>query len=181
MDLKNRLDEELFSRLSSRGFSRFEGESLSYVSDSVDGSSRRHVDVELHSDVPGLRVTLQEVFRDGRRRFELLEEFEGHHYYRYDSEDQKSIQSAVDRLLRDFDTYGLRWLEGEAVTTPALGERERVAEGHEYKEAIRKGIESFKAQRYAEAVSHFDAAGLLRPLDELSAKYRDVALRKSPR
>lgn len=179
VDLKNQLDEALFSRLSPRGFTRHEGEALSYVLDSPDESARRHVDVELHSDVPGLRVTLQEVFRDGRRRFELLEEFEGLHYYRYDPRNEKSVSSAVARLLRDFDLYGLRWLEGEAIKTPALAERDQVARSHVQQEAIKKGVESFKAQLYAEAVSHFEAASQLGPLDELTAKYRDVALRKA--
>jgi hypothetical protein len=175
------LDKSMLARLGPIGYVRFNGEPLSYVWRSTSGTVRRHVDVEVHGDVPGLRVTLQELHSDGRRRFELLEELGGLRYYRYATADPKSVDEAIETLLKHMDRYGLRWLEGEPVTTPATSERTRLAKDAEFRVALQRGVESFKAARYGEALAHFDAASKIGPLDELSSKYRSIAARKAGR
>jgi hypothetical protein len=173
------LDAAFYEVLKPEGYERFEGEPLSYSQTSADGRIRRHVDVEIRSYLSGFGVTLQEVTADGRRRRQLLEEFQGLRAYRVDLKEPEGLKNALATALADLQLYGLPWLAGQPVGTQALEDLRRPAIDRQYQDAIRSAREEFRRGDYLAALRLFDEARRLRPLTAVDEKFRATAEKKA--
>jgi hypothetical protein len=173
------IDEAFFEVLHKEGFERLPSELLSYVKASSDGKSRMHVDVEVRNYVSGFGVTLQEVRAGTATRRQLLEHFRGIRAYRYETSDRSSIQHAVAEALHDLEQYGMPWLAGREVSTPATEQVRMLTAERAYQDFVRVGRERFRAGRYAEALKSFDEAATVKPLAAADEKYRTLADKKA--
>jgi hypothetical protein len=171
------IDEAFFGVLSREGFERLPGEVLSYTMAGADGRSRIHVDVEVRGYLSGFGVTLQEITGAATRR-QLLEDFRGIQAYRYEATNPESIQEAIAQALADFQRYGMAWLTGQEVSTPATERVRALTAERAYQDLVQVGRERFRAGDYAEAVRVFEEARTVKPLEATDEKYRSIAGKK---
>jgi hypothetical protein len=98
----------------------------------------------------------------------------------YEFQDQADLERVMAEARAHFEAWGIDWLEGRPVDSPALGTRAAQEQRLRYESLVEGGRGAFKAARYAEAADTLtEAAGLL-PLDEVSAKMLAIASRKRP-
>jgi hypothetical protein len=176
--LESEIDNAFFDDLSGEGFSRLPGEILSYVRRSADGRSEAHIDVELRDYLAGFGVTLQDVAVGGATRRQRLEDFRGSQVYRFDRDRPETVGDAVAQALADLHLYGMPWLSGEAVSTSATDEVNRLADERRYRDISAEAREKFKRGDHAEALRLFEQAQTVRPLDPLDEKYRALSEKK---
>jgi hypothetical protein len=175
---ESEIDEAFFDALSKEGFERFSGEPLSYAKSSQDGQSRAHVDVEIREYLSGFGVTLQEVQARGTTRRQLLEDFQGQRAYRFERSKPETIKDAIAQALADLHFYGLPWLAGQSVSTPATNQLHQLVGERAYRDAVQAAREKFKAGDYAEAVRLFGEARAVRSLEAIDEKYWALAKKK---
>jgi len=177
--LESEIDEAFFDALKKEGFDRRAAEPLSYVRTSPDGLSRAYVDVEVRDYLSGFGVTLQETRVGGATRRQLLEDFQGLRAYGFDERAPTTVIEAVAQALADLQFYGLPWLAGQVVSTPAVEQIRQLAGDRGYRDAVFAAREEFKAGRYAEALKLFEEASRLRALDVVDEKFRALAEKKA--
>ncbi len=112
MSEREQLATAFYRALSPHGFERRDGEPCSFMAKDPESRVDLYVDIELVRDPVAFRVVLQDV-RATSRRFELLEEFEGLRYYRYDPGEPASLGAALSAALEHLARYGLPWLRGQ--------------------------------------------------------------------
>jgi hypothetical protein len=176
--IESEIDEAFFDVLKREGFERLAGERLSYARTSVDGQSRAHVDVELRDYLSGFGVTLQEVRSGGFTRRQLLEDFQGLRAYRLEPATPRSVKDAIAQALADLHFYGLPWLAGQPVSTPATEQIRQLASERAYQDAVREARERFKAGDYVAALRLFDQARAVKSLEAVDEKYWAIAKKK---
>ena len=159
------------------GFVQRRPHELSYFAELLNPSRRLHVDIECHDDIDAFRLVLQVHSAEGQR-FELLESFEGLHYYQYDPHSPKAVRRSVALALRHFRRYGVPWLRGEPVLTPALELRAIAAQDAEVETFLSHGREAFRSGRFADALRELESAQRLRALDRTSAEYLRLAAKR---
>jgi hypothetical protein len=98
---------------------------------------------------------------------------------RYGYRDAATLRDAIVRVKGDMVDYGIAWLDGVDVVTPAIQASRESSASHQMEEAVRMGRDAFKANDYKQALLHFERAAGLGSLSELDHKYRVLLLTKS--
>lgn len=178
MDLKEEINRNFLNCLGEHGFVQLKGSELSYVN-KVESVRTLHVDVNLWTYMNAFSVDLQEVSADGKRRFMMLEQFEGLQKYSYKNEAPQDVKSAVDLAIAHLEKYGLPWLYGEGIDTPSLSRRKKAELEHEFFEHVSRARESFKRGDFKASVDNFERACAIRPLDSTNQEFLEAARKKT--
>jgi hypothetical protein len=130
------------------------------------------LDVEKERWFGALHFTLSEQAETLRtidlRRFEDLPRFE--------YSDPPSLARCIELAYANFSAYGIRWLSGEDVLTPAIERCRREAAQAGDQRLIQEARAHFKAGRYVEAVALF--LRVSDGLDPVSERMFTLAQRK---
>jgi len=106
----------------------------------------------------------------------LLAEAAGLRWYEYQDDDD--LEHVMARARVHFEVWGIDWLEGRPVDSPALPGAAEQLQQLKYESLVDEGRGAFKAGRYDEAITTLTEASGLVPLDEVSAKMLGIALKK---
>lgn len=106
----------------------------------------------------------------------LLAEAAGLRWYEYQDEDD--LDRVMSRARVHFEVWGIDWLEGRPVDSPALPNIAEQQQQLKHERLVNEGRGAFKAGRYDDAIRTLAEASGLLPLDEVSAKMLGIALRK---
>jgi hypothetical protein len=106
----------------------------------------------------------------------LLAEAAGLRWYEYQDEDD--LDRVMARARVHFEVWGIDWLEGRPVDSPALASAAEQLNQLKHERLVDEGRGAFKEGRYDEAISALTEASGLLPLDEVSSKMLGIALRK---
>jgi hypothetical protein len=109
----------------------------------------------------------------------LLAEAAGLPWYEYQDDDDLDRVMAQARV--HFEVWGIDWLEGRPVDSPALGSIAEQLQQLQHERLVDEGRGAFKAGRYDEAIRKLTEASGLLPLDDVSAKMLGIASRKRAR
>ena len=138
------LDAAFAGALKPYGFERLNGEACSYILRRGDPQSDLHVDVEVLEHPLRFGVVLQELRHGGQRR-ELLEAFEGVKGYPFEAGHAESLEKARAVAIEHLERYGIPWLMGQSVSTPALATRSALAALDRHRRLLIEAQASFHA------------------------------------
>jgi hypothetical protein len=163
------LDDSFQASLKPHGFVKVGGPGCSYLLRRADPPSDLYVDVHVFSDPACFSVVLQDVRPDSQRR-ELLEEFEGLRHYSFDEGDVSSLVAARNLALEHLRRYGVPWLLGHSVSTPALEARAALAAEDRQRRLVAQAKASFHSGERQRARSLLEEAEGIGPLDPVAGK-----------
>jgi hypothetical protein len=138
----------------------------------VEGRLQMFV-VETARSANRLHFSLREVTTP--ERYVDLADFEGDRRFEYS--DQSSLQVAIERAHALFETYGVRWLSGEDVVTPAIAARRARSAEARRSRALAAAREHFKSGEYAAAVAVFET--IEGELDDVSSRMLAIGRRRA--
>lgn len=175
-NLRTALLSEFVPAVESHGFSRGPGRFITFVRNL--GSERRQiVEVQNESYLNRFVVTLQE-FASAGNRLALLEDFAGRPGYEYGAGTASRVQTAARFAASDFAEFGVPWLEGIDVITPAIQKEREAAAQSTYDLHIRAAREAFKRGDFDSALFEFSSATEIKELDPVSEKFREIATKR---
>ena len=160
------------------GFGPGPGPGQSFFLERQTDGAHLHVDIDLHHDGSAFSVFLHVIKSvQDRKRIELGE-FAGIQGYSIGNGSPEEIRLPAELAKEHLITYGLPWLSGHDVSTPALEERRRLANERNQRDLTRRGREAYRSKEWDVAVHHLKSAEALGPLDSVSQKILDYALQK---
>ena len=170
------LDAAFAEALKSYGFERLNGEACSYILRRGDPPSDLHVDVEVLQHPLRFGVVLQDLRHGGQRR-ELLEAFEGLEGYLFEADQAESLERARAEAIEHLERYGIPWLMGQSVSTPALATRSALATRDRHRRLLIEAQASFHSGHRQQSRQALEEAVGISPLDPVSAKMLEMLRR----
>ena len=164
-----RLAEGLANELEPLGYVR-ESSRIAFVLVELD--RRRVVGVQHWLDRMAFSVQLSDMASVNMQRHIMLEEFGGAMAYAYRD---VGVAASVEQALADMRRYGMPWLEGAEVTTPALQQRSQIAAQFRGERLRDEGVQAFRRGEYRAAVAALQAAKTMTPLGLAGEKMLELA------
>jgi len=170
------LDAAFAEALKSYGFDRRNGEAGSYILRRGDPPSDLHVDVEVLQHPLRFGVVLQDLRHGGQRR-ELLEAFEGVKGYLFEAGKVETLERARAEAIDHLERYGIPWLLGRPISTPALTARVALAAQDRHRRLLIEAQTTFHSGNRQQSRQALEEAVTISPLDPVSAKMLEMLRR----